>query len=196
MAIQPLFNDDELLAGVSKGDQQAFRLLYECYADPVYIQALRLLRSEDLAQELMQEVFLKLWRMGENITEIQNLEVYLKKMTRNRSLNELRRILRENKTSQGYLEDYMESHNDTEEAIILKETKQVLQTAIALLPAQQREVYQLCYQEGLKYKEAAERLNLPHSTVQSHMKRALQFLRAYLKDHPDLAAIIVLLKLF
>ncbi|MES2652225.1 MAG: RNA polymerase sigma-70 factor [Bacteroidota bacterium] len=196
MSIQPLFSDDELLAGISKGDQQAFRLLYERYTDPVYIQALRLLRSEELAQELMQEVFLKLWRMGKNIIEIQNLEVYLKKMTRNHSLNELRRILRENKTSQGYLEDYMESHNDTEEGIILKETRQVLQTAIALLPAQQKAVYQLCYQEGLKYKEAAERLNLPHSTVQSHMKRALQFLRAYLKDHPDLAAIIILFKLF
>lgn len=196
MAIQPLFKDYELLVGISDGDQQAFRLLYERYADPVYIQALRLLRSEELAQELMQEVFLKLWRMGKSITEIQNFEVYLKKMTRNYSLNELRRILRENKTSQGYLEDYTESYNETEERIFLKETKQVLQTAINLLPKAQKEVYQLCYQEGLKYKEAAERLNLPHSTVQSQMKRALQFLRAYLKDHPDLAAIIVLLKLF
>ncbi|MDR6783340.1 RNA polymerase sigma-70 factor (family 1) [Pedobacter africanus] len=196
MPIKILYSDDELLVRVSKGDQQAFGMLYGRYADRVYAQSMRLLRSEELSRELMQEVFLKLWRMGRDLTEIQNLDVYLKKMTRNRCLNELRRMLREKKVGEVYLEDYDESHNDTEEGIFLKETRQVLDTAVALLPKQQQEVYRLCYRQGMKYQEVADLLNVSHATVQSQMKRALKFLRAYLKDHPDLAAVIILLKLF
>lgn len=195
MTVKALYSDEELLVKVARGDQRAFELLYEKYTDRVYAQALRLLRSEEPARELTQEVFLKLWRMGKDLQEIENLDAYLMKTTRNRSLNELRRILRENKTGEAFLEDYQEDENTTEEAIFLKETRELLDKAIDLLPAQQKQVYVLCYREGLKYKEAAERLNISHLVVQSHMKRALQFLRAYLKDHPDLGVLIILLKL-
>ena len=72
----------------------------------------------------------------------------------------------------------------------------VSNNAIAQLPAQQREVYQLCHQQGLKYEEVAEKLGLAPSTVATHMKLALKSLRNYLQKHINIYALLVIFKLF
>ncbi|MNY10648.1 ECF RNA polymerase sigma factor SigE [compost metagenome] len=78
---------------------------------------------------------------------------------------------------------------------MLKDTKELLQSGINLLPPQQKLVYQLCHQEGLKYEEVAEKLNLSPLTVKSHMQHALRFLRAYVVKNGDLAIAFLLLKI-
>lgn len=197
MTVRPLFTDAELLAKVAMADERAFRKLYDTFGDKVYTQAFRLLHSKEKAEELMQEVFLKIWRMGPALREIESLDAYLGKMTRNRTLN----VLRDQARAKGWIqevvaEDDIAGRNDTEEALLLKEAKNALKEAIAMLPEQQREVYLLCHEEGLKYDEAAQRLNIAPLTVKTHMQRALKFLRKHLKDYNDFAAIVILLKLF
>jgi len=91
--------------------------------------------------------------------------------------------------------DIDDSANVTEEAILLDETRRILDEGIAKLPPQQQRVYQLCHQCGLKYEEAAEQLNLSPQTVHRHMKLALRFLRKYLQNHADLAVIFAIFQL-
>lgn len=192
MAIKSLYDENELLAKVAAGDQRAFRILYESYYRKVYTQASRLMRDSIAGEEILQEVFLKLWRLGPGLTAIHNLDNYLKTTTRNQGLNALRRLALEAKGSRAIGLNYTDVHNETEEGILLNDTRRILDAAIDRLPKQQREVYQLCHQEGLKYEQAAERLNLSPLTVQTHMKRALKSLRGYLQNHTEVAIMLII----
>lgn len=188
-------DDRELLLKVAKGDQMAFRIIYDRYRKKIFSIAYQILKSDDLAEEVMQETMLKLWQVAGNLNEDTFLESYLRTLTRNRSFNVLRRQVLEAKAALERGRDWKEAHNETEEQILLEDTGKVLQHAISLLPAQQKLVYQLCQQQGLKYEEAATQLNLSPLTVQSYMKLALRFLRNYVRTHTDIGAMIVIFKL-
>jgi RNA polymerase sigma-70 factor (family 1) len=196
MSVKPLFNQNELLSKVAEGDQRAFRVLYDFYYNRIYAFALCLLKSDLLAEEVTQETFLKLWKKGYDLNQILNVESFLIAVTRNRSFDILRRSKLEIKADQKRTKVWVEGHNDTEESIILNDTRRILQSAIDLLPPQQKLVYQLCQQEGLKYEEAADKLSLSTLTVQSYMKLALRNVRKYMVKHAELVAIIFVLKHF
>jgi len=196
MPVKPLHNETELLSKVATGDQRAFRILYEAYYTKIYAFSLHLLKSELLAEESVQETFLKLWKQGPELNGLLNLESFLVTITRNRALDLLRRQKLEVKANLKRRIDWTEADNETEESIILNDTRKVLQQAIDQLPPQQKLVYQLCYQDGLKYEEAAAQMNLSALTVQSYMKLALRSLRKNLRHYSDLAALLIIFKLF
>jgi RNA polymerase sigma-70 factor (family 1) len=195
MISSSLFDDQELLKRLAGGDERAFDLIYNTYTKKVYFFAFNILRSASLAEEVVQEVMLKIWRMGPELKKINNLEAYLRTSSRNISLNLLRRQEVESRADQYMRVNWDEGHNETEELVILNDTRNILNDAIALLPHQQREVYKLCHQEGLKYEEVAKKLNLAPSTVATHMKLALRFLRLYLQKHNDAIALLIIFKL-
>lgn len=185
----------ELLVKIAVRDELAFSTIYYQYHKKIYTFSLRLLKSKQLAEEVVQESFLKIWLMGDALIKISNIEAYLVTLARNRSLDALRRQQRESIAGFTTAKLWTEEHNETEESIILNDTKELLQAGIELLPPQQKMVYQLCHQEGLKYEEAAEKLNLSPLTVKTHMQHALRFLRAHILKNSDLAVAIVLLKI-
>lgn len=195
MIVKSLENERELLAKIAQGDQHAFRIIYNKYGKKVYTHAFQLLHSAVEAEEMLQEVFLKLWIMGDGILEISNLEAYLRTLTKNRSLNVLRRMALEGKVAKALANHNREGNNDTEEEILMKDVRDLLNKAVQLLPLQQKQVYKLCQQDGLKYEEAAERLQLSPLTVQTHMKRALKSVRTYVKANSDITIILIILKL-
>lgn len=187
--------EKELLIRVSTGNEKAFTQLFHQYSPKVYSYALKLVKSENLAEEIVQEVFVKIWNLGFRLVEIENLDAFLRVTTRNHTLKLLRRMALEIKTSKMMADGYDDSHNETEEYIIFKESAQILVQAIDKLPPQQKIVYQLCHQEGLKYEEAAERLNLSKLTVKTHMQHALRFLRGYIANHTDIGIVVIFLSL-
>ena len=194
MAIKPLFDDLLLLQKIAEGDQNAFRTLYDRYSKKVYLFAFRILNSEDEAEGVMQEVLLKIWQT-ENHNQITNLEAYLKVASRNYCYNVFRREKRQAKANSEFKKEWVENHNETEEHILLNDTRKILLQAVDMLPPQQKLVYQLCHQEGLKYEEAAQRLKLSTLTVQSYMKLALRFLRNHMAKHTGNAALLIIFKL-
>lgn len=195
MALKPLHNERELLAQIAEGNERAFKIIYESYRKQMYSSALRLLKSEQLAEEILQEVFLKVWTLNVKLLQIRHLESYLITLTRNRSLNVLRRIALEHTSEKELAIDWAEEHNETEERILLDDFHRILNAGIAELPAKQRQVYQLCYQEAYKYEQVADQLNISPLTVKTHMQQALKFLRAYVRKHSDLAVVLILLKI-
>lgn len=189
-------DEKELLERVATGDERAFRTIYDRYSKKVFYFANHILNSDVLAEEVMQVVMLKLWQMGPELAIINNLEAYLNTASRNSCYNVLRRLKLEHKASDDLAKDWTENHNDTEELILLNETKKLVQDGLNAMPAYQRQVYELCYQQGLKYEEAAEKLGLSVNSVQTYMKLALRFLRHYIRTHTDVAALLIILKLF
>lgn len=196
MAVIPLQNERELLSKIAERDQRAFKILYDTFSPKVYAHAFHLLHTGELAEEMVQEVFFKIWRMELGLLEINNLDAYLKTMTRNRCLNMIRRLVLDGKADKIITQNYVEQHNETEEAIILKDTRHLINRALDLLPPQQKEVYRLCHMEGLKYEEVANKLNISVNTVQTHMSRALKSLRKHLKNNSDIVAVLIIMKLF
>lgn len=190
-----LIDEKELLLLVSTGNAKAFSQLFHHYSPKVYAYALKLVKSDTLAEEVVQEVFVKIWNLEAQLVDIENLDAYLRVTTRNHTLKLLRRMALEIKTSRMMADTYEDSHNETEEYIIFKESAQILSQAIDKLPPQQKLVYQLCHQEGLKYEEAAERLNLSKLTVKTHMQHALRFLRTYIANNTDIGALVIVMTL-
>lgn len=195
MSIAAKKHERQLLSQVALGDQLAFKEIYTNYFDKIHAFAQYILQSPDQAQEVVQEVMLKLWQMGQALHEIRDLEGFLKTLSKRRAIDHLRRQQLEKRILKDAKSDWAEDHNETEEALQLKETSLLLEAAIQLLPPQQKLVYQLCKQQGLKYEEAATQLAISPGTVHRHMKLALKFLRAHMKAHTDLQIILIILKL-
>jgi RNA polymerase sigma-70 factor (ECF subfamily) len=190
-----LSEEQQLLLAVASGDERAFEVLYYRFSKKIYYFAFKFLQEEMAAEEVVQEVMLKIWRNRDTLGTIKHLESYLRVLSRNIALNALRRLAIEDRANEKLkLYANIES-NETEERVILQETKKLLAQAIAQLPPQQREVYKLCHQQGLKYEEAAQQLHLSPATVATHMKLALRFLRTYLKQHGHFVVICIIFKL-
>lgn len=180
-------NDEILLASIGKGDEDAFSLLYHRYRHKVYAYAIRVIKSNELAEDILHEVFLKLW-LNNSTAGIGNLDAYLQVAARNLALN----MLRKQKLEELYKQhvrngDEVYIADTTNEHIHGRETASLIDTAKKMLPPQQRMVYELCKEKGLKYEEAADQLAISKLTVKTHMQLALRSLKAYLATHTDTA---------
>ena len=190
-----LDSEKALLAKIAEGDALAFKVVYEKYYDPIFKFAYRLLHSAELAEEVIQETMLYVWQLGQKLHGIDNFEAYVKTIARRRAID----LLRINEQALVLERDLLASTDITEptneEALLLESARVALEKGIEKLPDQQRQVYIMCYHNGLKYQEVADRLGISHGTVQTHMKLALKYLREYIRKHGHVAAIAVIFKL-
>jgi RNA polymerase sigma-70 factor (family 1) len=186
--------EHSLLGKISLGDEASFRFLFDKHRKFIYSYALKIVKSEIYAEEILHDVFMKIWQ-HENLAEIENLEFYLRTITKNITFNVLRRIRLELRVNHELSHSWEETHNDTEETIMGNEAMQLLNQGIELLPPQQKLVYTLCREEGLKYAQVAEKLSLSPLTVKTHMQQALRFLRNYVSKHSDLTMLLIFLQI-
>lgn len=191
MAAKSLLSENELLARVAEGDQHAFGVLFEQRQQLIFNIAYKLTKSRTNSREIVQDVFLKIWSRREELPALDNFGAYINRMARNQSIDALRLIAREAlRTVELQEEQLKKGDSQTEEALQFLETGRILHRALESLSPQQRKVYQLCHEQGLKYEEAAKALGLSPGTVHAHMKQALKNIRAYLKQ---MDALLVLL---
>jgi RNA polymerase sigma-70 factor (family 1) len=194
MAVKPLYDETELLAKIAAGDRRAFGLLFEQYHALVFTIAYKLTRSRGNAKAVVQDVFLKIWNKRGTLQDIENFGAYLNRSARNQSIDALRVIAREALRNVGLQEKQLqEGDSRTEQDLEFREAGRMVGLALETLSPQQRKVYQLCREQGLKYEEAASRLGLSPGTVHSHMKQALKHIRAYLKNLDAMLLFMLLL---
>ncbi len=180
-----LSDERVLLEKIAGGDEDAFRVLFNAYRNLVYTYALRILQSKDAAEDVVQDVFLKLWLKKHDLPEISVVDAYLPIVTRNHILKILRRKGIETQTLGAAGQHPNDYHNETQDLIEYNDTKRILEHAIDKLPPRQQMVYRLCHREGLSYDEAALRLGISSLTVKTHMQQALRSIRHFLKNNTD-----------
>jgi len=185
-----LHNEQELIQLISKGDENAFIKIYNFYHNRIYGIALKLTRSTTIAEEIVEEVFLKIWLKSASLSEVQNFQAYLFTITRNHVFKVLRQIAKNYKIVLLQENDLSLSHNNSEDYILEKENNSLLNKAIDRLPKQQKEVYTLIKDQGLKREEAAEFLHLKPETVKFHLAQAMKNIRSFCAIHIDLIVII------
>lgn len=165
-----------LLYQTSIHDEYAFGKIFQSFSGMVYSFSYKLTRSNYLAEEIVQEVFLKVWIHRESLPQIDNFSAYLFTIAKNLAFNILKHNLIEEKAKTILHGQRTDSH-ETEETVIYQDYQQLLNKAINHLPPQQKLVYSMCHQEGLRYKEAAQKLKISRLTVKTHMQQALRSIK-------------------
>ena len=173
--------DEELLAVVARGDEQALATLYDRYDRVAYGLAYRILRDQALAQDAVQDAFLSVWRTAASFDPLRGkASTWLLTLVHRRAVDAVRR--EDRRRAQPLDDAPIASGDATDETAELREQRRAVQAALAQLPPEQREALELAYSGGLSQSELAERLGVPLGTVKSRMFAALAKLRDLLGD--------------
>ncbi len=176
MPIDAAADDRDLLAHIRQGDEGAFDVLFRRYYGPLVGLAESMLRTRAVAEEVVQDVLLELWRRREGLIVTDTLRAYLFRSVRNRSLNELRRGKVE-KAGEPYARGETSAPATAQTDLDNEELNLAISTAVAALPDPCREVFEMSRTHNLKYSEIAETLGVSIKTVEARMGRALKELR-------------------
>ncbi len=169
---------------------EAFEELFRTHYSALCGYANMYLNDVDAAEDMVQEVFLKLWKNKNSLEIRTSLKSYLFRAVRNACLNMIDHInIREEYKKFNELDIKEDESNFTDESIV-SELEDKIRTTIDTLPVERRKVFVLSRYEGLKYKEIAERLNISVKTVENQMGKALQFMRENLVDYLPLILLI------
>lgn len=179
----PTYTEKELLQRTSAGDEFAFRELMATYQPLLLSFVYQLTRSQSTAEEIVQDVFLKIWMNRESLAHVQKFKSYLFIVCRNYALDQLRKIIRERK-----LVSQWENENNTtafESPAASDETNALftmLDEAVAQLPPQQQKVYLLSRRQGLTHAQIAKETGLSVLTVKKYMKLAIAAIIDYTRS--------------
>ena len=176
------YNEKEVLELLAKGSSQGFAHLFERYRPRIYSVAMRFLKSTELADEVVQDVFVKIWKGREGLVRIHNFEAYLFTMTRNLIFDGLKRLAEEAEAKKDLARSVPYAEG-ADHSMIEKQYEELLQEAVDLLPPKQRQVFRLAKVEGLSHQAIAEQLQISKLTVKTHMAKALQTIRQNLQHH-------------
>lgn len=167
---------------IKKGDQKAFEMLFHRYYRNLCLYATKILNNDKAAEEVVQNFFVKIWEKKEEINIDTSLKNYLFKSVKNHCLNYIKHnIIKENYTKTKEWENQKDA--DLETHFFEVDLAKKIEESINSLPAKRQEIFRLSRQDGLKYKEIAQKLNISVKTVEAQMGLAIKNLREKLKDY-------------
>lgn len=171
--------EPELLEAMRQGDEHAFFVLYERYKVRLYVNMIKIVRSEPVAEELLQDVFLKVWDQRAAIDPSLSFQAYLFRISSNLAIDFYRKAARR-RVIEALSATGPDAYDHVEQYIDFKEAEVLLGEAIGKLPPQRQHIFRLCRIEGKSYEEVADLLGISRGTVQDHMVKANRFLREFL----------------
>jgi len=177
-------DDEELMQRLAYRDLVAFRALYDRYGNLVYSAALRVVRDAQIAEDMVQEIFLRIWRKPESyVAQRGRFVTWLTSVTRNRAVDEVRsrgRRFRHETASPEEQERELPASEQDDPALTaeLSDQRRLILAALQQIPAEQREIIELAYFGGLTQQEIADLLSQPLGTVKTRIRLGMQKLRA------------------
>jgi len=185
------FADEQIVRLLTKRDEAAFEQVFKTHYKNLHAYAFTMLKDEDDAEEMVQQVFFKLWERSEHLNFSGPVAAYLYRAVHNETLN----FIKHQKVKAGHqLHVAYSMKNKTEQVhgeLMGKELENKFRKALNELPEQCRTVFQLSRFEDMKYKEIADKLDISIKTVENHMVKALKLLRTKLVDFLTLLMILL-----
>jgi len=176
-------SDAELLRLVAGGDEAALASIYDQYASILLGLLLRILRSRGEAEDVLQEVFLQVWRRAGDFDESRGRGfTWLVTLARSRAIDRLRALDSRSRTAAASASEPSDFVSDASADTFRAEQREIVQAALAQLPDEQRRTLLLAYEEGLTQTEIAERTGQPLGTVKTRTRSGLMKLREMLRD--------------
>lgn len=176
--------DKEFFAQLKTGYEPAFKKLFMKYYAPLCFYARQFFDDDEQAEEAVQDVFVRIWAKRTKLDIEISVRQYLFRAVKNQCINLLQHQRVEQKYAHMVLEDF-KSDRDTNHYFMEVGLQQKIEACIESLPEKRQEIFRLNREEGLKYKEIADRLNISIKTVETQMGLALKQLREQLKDYRD-----------
>lgn len=182
----------ELILDLKAGQKKAFNELFELYGPKIYRFALAYLKSKHDAEELMQDVFLKIWENRENLNPSRNVKAYIFKIAINCIYDFIRNRNIEKAFNDFTKEEFQPGSESLWHEVIWRDMLSRLNDIVNRMPEQRRLIFLLSREEGLSNGEIAEKLYLSKRTIENQLYRATQ----YLKEHFNTDTVFMLLFLF
>lgn len=173
--------DKDLVFRLHDDDIGAFDMLYQKYHQAIYRNIFKLTKEDDIARDILQDVFVALWEKRVDINPDQSVSGWLFVLSFNKSVSYLRKKVRE--TTVVNTMPFSEIEADSSDVQLLDEQYYLLQQAINQLSPQRKKVFTLCKLEGKTYEEAAEKLNLSKHTVKEYLGHAVVAVKNHIKEH-------------
>lgn len=189
-----LYSEEELLTLVAGGNQHAFTKLFEKYQNKVYKTAYYYLQSHAFAEEIVQEVFIKIWQKRDTLQSVSYFNTWLLTLSKNFIIDQLRKKASEENALQQLTEhETATTENTADYKARQYQYQRLLQDAMNNLSSQQLHIYKMAREEGLTYEQIGAKLSLSPLTVKTHMSRALQSIRKFLQEHGEVYLLLLLM---
>ncbi len=181
MAELRAYNDKELIKRLKKNDLDAFNQIFYTYSSKLYHFAYGYLKSREEAEEMVQEIFSKIWDKRADIKEEFEFRSYLFSI----AFNYIKKYFRSKALINKYIESKVfndEKTDQTQELVNYSSLKAMVDKLVDRMPEKRRAVFIKSRYEGKNAKDISEEMNISQSTVENHLNQALRFLRQQLKD--------------
>jgi len=169
-----------LFRRLADGDEEAFRQLFHHYNRLLQPFAVKLTRSTQAAEEVLQEVFLKIWAHRSKLAELDNPKAYIIRIVSNESINYLRLLVKDHRLFEAMKQLPAAGYSSPEQTLAYRETERLIQEAVDQLPAGCQQIYRLSRDENKRIPEIASSLNLSDSTVKNQLVKALKIIRLHI----------------
>lgn len=182
---------EELLSQLREGAEPAFNALYNAYSRPIWLRILRLVKDKDIADELLQEVFINIWKNRQQIDPEKSFKAFIYTVAQNLVYNYFRKNASDSNLLQNLLLQSPQHYMNVEQLMEEKELRKLLDDAINQLSPQRKRAFILCKVEGRSYEEASKIMGVSVATINSHITQSLQFLKEYAVKHLKLIILIL-----
>lgn len=186
-----LADEKELLLRMQQGDQRAFKILYDHYSTLIYRTFTKMVKVPDIASELTQALFVKVWHKRNLLDPESDFLPYALRMAGNLVHDFYRSASRNIRLQDQIIASSTELYSHVEEEIFYKQSKAAIESAISSLPPQQQLVFTLCKIEGKSYEEVSKTLNISTSTINGHIVAATRKLKQSILNTPKIASILL-----
>lgn len=179
-------NEEDLLLAVSQGSYKMYSVLYNLYLDEVYRYIFLLTKSEEKAEDIVQNTFLKIWEKRSILVNVRSFRSYVYKVSKNLLIDELRRNQTEAKILFMLKPDSEESGERSDSKIIYGQYNQIIQEAINLLPEKRKQIVIMRLMDDMSLDEIAEHLSISKSVVKKQFYAGIDLIRRYLRFNGEL----------
>lgn len=174
---------DELLIRLQKGDAHAFERIYRRFYPKIVLYTMRFTRSKVMAEEITQEVFIKLWETRERVDPALAFDSYLYRIARNHALNVVKRIQTENFVMGQLTYQQPLFGSATDSHLDYTECQTVIDKAIEMLPPKRQEIFRMSKLEYVRHDKIALHLDISKHTIKSQIVKASKFIRKYFQEY-------------
>lgn len=175
------------------GNEDAFTTLYRHYSPGIFMSILRMVRDQAIAEEIVQELFTRIWQHRENKGLKENFTGYMYRIAQHLVHDFFRRLKRDRQLREKFSELFTCGFEDVNDAFLQQQSSVILAQAVAQLSGQQKRVYELVKGEGLTYKKTAEQMGISPLTVKEYLVAANKSIKNYLLKNTDLSLILLFL---
>jgi RNA polymerase sigma-70 factor (ECF subfamily) len=187
------YEEERLLLSVASGDEQAFTQLYHHFYSALQAYVLKFVKIPQLAEDVVQDVFLKIWEVRHQLPHVKNFTGFLFSVTRNHTLNVLRSIARSVHARTAIIKQLQELRFDDE--ILNKDYRQFIEKALNAIPPRSREIFYKCREQAMTYEEVAAEMGISRNAVKKHMVKAIRVLKdaAFRELNTSIGSYIIIL---